>query len=388
MEVHVSFIALGIFFIVGLAADEIGRRTKLPRVTLLILFGVLAGPTGFDVVPKQAQSWYEPLATIALTMVAFLLGGTLSLATLKIHGRRILLISLSVVGTTILFVATGLTLLGTHVVIALILAAIATATAPAATFDVLQQAKAEGRFSDTLRGIVAVDDAWGLVVFSVILVCADTILGNGTLSGFRTGLYELVGSIALGGMIGLPAAYLTGRIRDGQPMQAEALGIVFLSAGLSQWLDLSFLIVGIVCGMVVVNLAKHHRQAFHEIEHIEWPFMILFFFLAGVSLQIGDASGVLLIVVVFVLLRLIARIVGGWLGALISRTEPEHRIWYGVALLPQAGVAVGMALIAGQKFPEFQTVILSTTLLATVIFEIFGPLATLFALRKVGDAKE
>jgi Kef-type K+ transport system membrane component KefB len=133
----------------------------------------------------------------------------------------------------------------------------------------------------------------------------------------------------------------------------------------------------------VANLARHHETAFHEIEHIQWPFLILFFVLAGASLEAGRLADLGLIGGAYVVLRIAARIAGGWLGGVLGRTDPAQRPWLGVALLPQAGVAVGMALVAVQEFPEYRSLILSLTIGTTVIFEIIGPLATVYAGRRV-----
>ncbi len=388
MALSTVLITLGCLFIVGLATDLIGRRTRLPRVTLLILFGVLAGPAGFDVVPAAVRVWYEPLAAIALTMVAFLLGGALSLETLRKHGREILAISATVVILTLVLVGGGLMLLGVAPALALMLAGIATATAPAATEDVLRQTGARGAFAQTLRGIVAVDDAWGLIAFSIVLVAASMLVGNGLGAAAADGLYELAGAALVGAVIGLPAAYLTGRLRGGDPIQAEALAVVLLCAGLSLWLEVSFLLAGIVAGAIVVNLARHHSRPFHEIEHIEWPFMILFFFLAGASLEPDGWWTLAWLVGAFAVLRIVARLIGGWLGGWLGNAPPATRRWIGAALMPQAGVAVGMALVAGDHFPELRDTILTVTIGVTVLFEVFGPLATRVALARADGPEE
>ena len=172
---HIHLIALGGLLLVGLLTDEIGRRTRLPRVTLLVLFGIAAGPSGFDLLPVAFQDWYEFLASVALTMVAFLLGGKLSIGRLRSHGKSIMAISAAVVVLTAILVGLGLVLVGTPIVLALLLAGIATATAPAATQDVVRQTRAKGPFTDILLGTVALDDIWGLVLFSLLLVLAKAI---------------------------------------------------------------------------------------------------------------------------------------------------------------------------------------------------------------------
>ncbi len=384
MELHVVLLTLGALFLLGLAADEIGRRTRLPRVTLLLACGVAAGSSGFDLLPEAAEAWYEFLAISALTMVAFLLGGSLTRDILRARGAAILSISLSVVLVTIAMVGAGLWAFGFEPALALILAAIATATAPAATADVIRQSGASGGFVDTVRGVVAIDDAWGLMAFSLVLAVVGALDGRGD-GALADALVEIGGALALGVGVGLPAAALTGRVRPGEPLQAEALGLVFLTAGLAIWLDVSFLIAGMTAGAVIVNRASHHRRAFHEIEHIEWPFMVLFFILAGASLEMGKLAEVGAIGAAYVALRIAARAAGGWIGATLARAPAAERPWYGVALLPQAGVAVGMGLVAADRFPDLAETILTLTIGTTVIFEILGPAATLYAIGRVGQ---
>ncbi|NBC34636.1 MAG: cation:proton antiporter [Alphaproteobacteria bacterium] len=384
MEMHVVLVTFGLLFLAGLVADEVGRRTRAPRVTLLLALGVIVGQSGFDLLPPAVTDWYEFLSAAALSMIAFLLGGSLSVANLRRHGRAILTISATIVLTTIAIVTGGLVVLGVDLAIALLLAGIATATDPVATRDVIRQTGSRGDFADTLSGIVAVDDAWGLIAFSVVLVVASLLMGNGADGLLARGLWEIGSALVLGLAIGFPAAFLTGRIRPHEPLQAEALGIVFLTAGLSAWIGASFLLAGMTAGAVVVNFARHHRRAFHEIENIEWPFMILFFVLAGASLDISLLWGIGALGGAYIALRVLARLVGGWLGGAIGRTPHLHRRWMGMALLPQAGVAIGMALVAAHHFPENGDLILTLAIGTTVVFELFGPVMAYVALKKVG----
>ena len=377
-----SLIALGALFLGGLIADIVSRKTGLPRVTLFLVIGLAAGGAGFDLIPADLQAWYDLLSVIALTMVAFLLGGGLHRDTLRQHGRAIMAISLAIVLGTLGIVSVGLTLLGLPFGLALVLASIATATAPAATSDVIKQSGVDNGFTRTLRGIVAIDDVWGLLGFSVVLVIVAQVQGQQHLAGLSHAAWEIGGAITLGLVIGAPAAMLTGRLRDGEPLQIEALSLVFLSAGMSLWLEVSFLITGMVVGAVIVNLAAHHTKAFHEIAHIQWPFVVLFFILAGGALDMAVAVTLGGIGLGFVVLRTLARIIGGWTGVLIAGEPARTGPWYGVALLPQAGVAIGMSLIAAQRFPDWAAPIIALTIGTTVVFEVFGPLATMMAIRR------
>jgi len=387
MELGPIFVALGGLFLAGLAADTLGRRTRLPGVTLLLIMGILAGPAGLAVIPLAAIAWYEPLSILALTMVAFLLGSALRADRVAAHGRAILTVSLAVVVMTVVIVGLGLTLLGVSAALAILIAAVATATDPAATQESLRQAKAEGGFADTLRGVVAIDDAWGMIVFALAMVVAQG-LENGGLDPqhLLDAGWEIGGALALGLALGLPGAVLTGRLRPGEPTRLEALGLVFLTAGLALWLEVSFLLAGMTAGAVIANRARHHERAFHEIEMIERPFLILFFILAGASMQPSALMAVGWIGVAYVLLRILGRLAGGWLGGWFGGLSAVERRWIGPALLPQAGVAVGMALVAAAEMPELGAILLTLTIGTTVVFELIGPFVTILSVRRVGSA--
>ena len=216
MDLPVLLLALGALLIVGLATDEIGRRTRLPRVTLLILFGLAAGPAGLDLLPTQLQDWYAFLASVALTMVAFLLGGRLSLEALQSHGKAILVVSLVVVVLTAMLVGVGLIAIGVQLVLALLLAGIANCDSASRNPGRRQTGTREGAPSQRrYLGIVAVDDAWGLIVFSLLLIAARAITGESGLVVLQHGLWDLGGALLVGAVVGFPAAFLTGRLQPG-----------------------------------------------------------------------------------------------------------------------------------------------------------------------------
>jgi Kef-type K+ transport system membrane component KefB len=386
-DIAIALITLGGVMMLGLVTDLLGRHTPLPRVTLLLMFGFAIGPSGMAVLPEIAPELFYLLSSIALVMIGFLIGGTLTRASLKRHGRRVLTVSTAMVVTTVVVVAVGLIGLGVPIEVALLLAGIAPATAPAATTDVVHEIGAKGPFSETLIGIVAVDDAWGLIAFTMMLAAIHILDGNmGMTAVILDGLWELGGALILGTLLGIPMAYLSGRLSAGEPLQAEALGMVFLCGGLALLLEVSFILAAMVMGAVVTNLARHHRRPFHAIEGIEWPFLVLFFVLAGASLKVDALWLAGWGLFAYVILRVLGRLLGAWLGGALCRDDPAQRWWMGLAMLPQAGVALGMALVAAQRLPTLGEIIIPVVVGATVIFELIGPVFTRLALRRVGEA--
>ncbi len=199
--------------------------------------------------------------------------------------------------------------------------------------------------------------------------------------------WEIGGAVLLGVLLGIPMAYLTGRLQPGEPTLAEALGIVLLCGGLAIWLNLSFILAGMVLGATVANLATHHRRPFTAIEGIEWPFMILFFILAGASLEMHSLWETSLLGIAYILLRMVGLVLGAWAGGIMSEADPAWRRWMGMALWPQAGVALGMALLASHHLPEFKAVIMPVVIGSTIIFELIGPVMTRKALIKAGEGQ-
>lgn len=385
---HYQFLlTLGAILLLGLLTDVLGKRTFLPRVTLLLLFGIVIGRSGFDMIPTIFVDHFELIANMALLMVGFLLGGKLTRATLAHSAGHILWISLSAALFTLVIVAGGLVLIGVPKEISILLGCIASATAPAATVDIILESGYQGPFSELLYSVVAIDDVWALLFFSLGIAVVKVSMGDGggtftVLMAFREiGLAAIIGLL-----IGLPAAYLTGRIKAGQPMLIEALGIVFLCGGVALWFEVSFLIAAMVMGATIGNLAKHHERPFHAIEGIEWPFMIIFFMLAGASLEAHALREIGWVGLMYIVCRTVGKVFGGWLGATCSRADQETRNWIGMALLPQAGVAMGITLMASNQFPEFRQTLLPVVVGTTVFFEIVGPVFTRMALRRTQRA--
>ena len=379
-------LSLGGILLLGLATDMLGSRTFLPRVSLLVVAGVIIGPGMLNLIPSILARSFDIVSTMALLMVGFLLGGKLTRESLLRSGHAGLWISLSVAVLTAVIVFAGLILVGVPVDIAILLGCIASATAPAAVMDVVLESKSTSMFSGLLLVIVALDDLWGLILFSFGLAAVGAMQGlDGSGSPLVMIVRDIGGGVVIGFVIGLPAAFLTGRIKPGQPMLTEALGIAFLCGGLALWADASFLIASMVMGAVIANLAKHHDYPFHAIEDIEWPFMVIFFVLAGASLEFDGLLDAGLIGLAYIALRMAGKILGAGAGCVISGIDSATRRWMGLALLPQAGVAMGMALIASNSFPDLRPVLLPIVIGATIIFEITGPVFTRMALAANSD---
>lgn len=390
----VLLISLGSILLLALLASALAERLPLPRVTLLLLLGVISGPPVLDLIPDALVAQFGVIANITLLMVGFLIGGKLSHHSLAHGGRQVLLISLLAALGTVISVSLGLLLLGLAWPLATVLGCIATATAPTTVLDVVNQlAGGSGprrRFADLLLGITALDDVWALLLFGIGLVLARAGQGDGTspLLPLLWVCRELGGGALVGLVVGLPAALLTGRIRSGQPMLLEALGIVLLCGGLAVRFDVSYLTAAIAMGAVVANLARHHDYPFHAIEGIELPLMAVFFVLAGASLDLEGLRRIGVLGLAYVLLRSLGKVGGAATGARWAGSDALTRRWVGAALLPQAGVAVGMALVAADQLGDGSGPVLTIGIGSTVVFELVGGPLVRLALSRFRDGAE
>ncbi|MDK8465214.1 cation:proton antiporter [Marinobacter sp. SS13-12] len=385
-QATLNIILLGVILSASIFADALAHRTRVPRISILMLVGIAIafvqqvwiGAQDNDVLGGLS----EPMIQLALVMVAFLLGSELELRRLRNTGPLILVISLFVIIGGGLLVGAGLLMLGFPLVVAVSLAAISVATDPAAVSESVRERGSAGLVPRILLGIVAIDDAWGIVVFGLSMSVLGWVIGGDGQVALLHALWEMGGAILLGVTVGLPAAWLTGRLKSGEPTQVEAIAIILLLAGLSSLLGVSALLASMIAGSLVANLAYHHTRSFREIEHIEWPFLVFFFVLSGASIDLYRVDDAILLTLAYVLLRLAGRVLGGYFAVMFSPARHEalpRNI--GLALTPQAGVAIGMALLAAERFPEYRDSILPVVVASTIVFELFGPVFVKRVLR-------
>jgi len=381
-------ITTGSLLLIGIFASALAKRTFLPRVTLLLIFGAIIGLPGYQLIPQNFSDHFPLVADVTLLMVGFILGGKLTKDSFIASANQVIWISLCAAIFTSFIVTLGLWLLGMSFSTAIILGCIASATAPAAIMDVINELNIDTKFSRLLLSIVTLDDIWALMLFAIGMAIATSsaetnVAANNSI--LFTSLIEIGGSIALGIVLGIPAAYITGRITEGQPSLTEAIAVIFVCGGLAMWLELSYLITAITVGAVIANIAKHHDYAFHEIENIEAPFMVVFFILAGASLELMSLLEIGLMGFAFIVLRTLGKYLGARIGGVASGANQLTTEWIGPALLPQAGVAIGMALVASHHFEEDGHILLTIAIGSTIVFELIGPVITHIAIKRVGN---
>jgi len=380
-----QLLILGAMLLAGFLAHLTGPLIHVPRVTLLILAGVLLGPHLLGVVPDEVAGWFPFVTHLALAIIGFLLGEEFRWRALKEKGPQVLVISVGETLAAAAVVFAVVLLLRQDPVLALVLAGIAPASAPAATVETLREGRARGPLTDTVLEVVAIDDAWGVIAFSLLLVAATALGGQGAATGeLLAGLWEVTGAILLGAAVGLPMAWINDRIRDRELTLVEAIGFVVFQTGVASLLGVSYLLAAVVLGAVVVNRAGR-KHAFQEVEHVREPFMAIFFILAGMKLDLGQLLAIGWIGAGYVLARAGGLALGGWLAGWWLDVEAQVRRRIGWCLMPQAGVALGFALLARERLPGYGDLVLTLVIASTVLFEIGGPLLTRLQLRRAGE---
>jgi NhaP-type Na+/H+ or K+/H+ antiporter len=389
---YINILLLGLILSLSILADTIAKRTAIPRISLLVLLGIGVAVVQQVFLGQGAGNLLDglgqPLIQLALVMVAFLLGSELTVKRLKVTGPLVMFISLMVVLTSFVLVGLGIWLLGFSLAIAVSLAAISVATDPATLSESIRESHDTRLRAKVLLGIVAIDDGWGILVFGLSMAVLGWVISSNGETALLHAAWELGGALLLGTIIGLPATWLTGRLKPGEPTQVEALALILLLTGLSTLMGVSALLASMVTGSLIANFSFHHKRSFREIEHIEWPFLVFFFVLSGASIDLYQLNDALWLTLAYILLRTFSRLLGGWLAiSWISHSghqrQDDDRLPadLGLALTPQAGVAIGMALLAAERFPEFHGLILPVVVGSTLFFELVGPLLIRRVLR-------
>jgi len=385
---------IGLTLLLGQVGSNLLRKLKIPQVVGYIVMGVLLG--------KSAMGWLDPEALdavtgLALGLIGFAIGSQLHLFQLRKMGKIILWISTLEAFGAFLLVTLSLWLITGKLFQGLMFGALAAATAPAATVDVLQEYKCRGPFTTTLLAVVGIDDGIALLIygiaapFSKVLFMPESNLS--ILSSLMIPIRELGGSIVVGAVIGFLFSRGIKLLKAPSERLIVTLGVVLLGTGLSQMWHLSLIMTNMVIGLVVGNLATQQtRHLDTVIANFSPPVYILFFALVGARLDVRLLPAMGLMGLVYIIMRGCGKIGGSYLGARISGASVEVRRYLGMALFSQAGVAIGLAIAASNDFamagPEgaaFGALILNTITATTFVVQMVGPSLTRLAVVKAGE---
>lgn len=386
-----NLLSAGIIFLGALMMMKLSSRFRLPSVTAYLVFGILIGPYVANLVSAKILEYSGLISNIALSFIAFSLGQNFTITQFRKIGKMVISISVfEVLGACVLVTIITWLLIGIPFSTALVFGAIAAATAPAAVVMVTREFKARGPFTDTLLSVVAIDDAWGIILFAFCLAVAKGVAGqaaDSSIYDILRALIELIGSLCLGIVLGFLLPKLSHYIRSRTELLIMSLGFILLNAGLAMFLHFSILLANMTLGATLINIDRASDKYFTTIRTIDMPFYLLFFVLAGSHLEIPKLLSLGLLGIIYIVSRLSGKICGAFVGATVVKASSQIRRYLGFGLAPQAGVALGLALIAYDEFPVEGGTILSIIIITTIVYELFGPILTRIALEKAGEIK-
>lgn len=391
---------LGIILFVGALGGWLFQKLKIPQVVGYIVMGILIGSSGFHILEPNVIAALDPISTVALSLIGFLIGGELKLNVIKKYGKQFISILLFeaitpaiVVGGIVTLVVWLFTKDITHAVsLGLILGAICSATAPAATTDVLVEYRTRGPLTTTVYGIVAMDDAVALILYTIASTIVTPLIGGNSL-GFLPQLLnifrDIFGSLLIGGAFGFLLSLLTRRLINKEArILTFALGCLFLCTGVCEAFNFDNILAAMSLGFVMVNFAPAKTKGvFPLVEKYTPPIYVLFFVLVGAKLNIWIITPFLgLIAIIYVLGRTLGKSIGSIFGAWLTKAPKTVQKYLPYCLLSQAGVAIGLSIAAGNDFadsigPQILLIITATTF----IVQLIGPVFVKIGVTKAGE---
>lgn len=410
---HTSFemnpiLAVGILIIIGYLGGMAAKKVKFPRISGYIFIGMLLGVSFLNIISQEViHGGLNIITDITLGIIAYLVGGSLSLSSLRRVRKDIAWISLLEALGAWIFVTVIILLIGPLIVkldiekiifsqsylpMALILGAVSLATAPAATIAIIREYKSRGPLTTILMGVVTLDDAYAIIGTAIALSIAGAcIIGIESFSVYQlviTPLFEIIGSVVVGAIFAVALMGMSRFAPNKQALLAIVFGMIMLSAGIAKLFRFSPLLVNIVMGFLIVNRMSYNKDMFLVIDDIEDVIFAAFFTLAGAHLNLAIMRVAWTLSLLIIIGRFSGKLVGARLGAFISGAPSQVRKYLGFGLLPKAGVTLGLILLAIENpaFQSFGEVMVNGVLGSVVINELIAPPLVKFAILKAGEA--
>lgn len=397
---HLNVIlVLGIAVFGGTVGAKLFQRLRIPQVVGYIVIGVILGGSALNVIGPQVAESLSPFNIFALGIIGFMIGGELQYDIFKRYGKQFIIILLSEGLAAFLLVGAATTLvsylftgnISNSLALGLLLGAISSATAPAATVDVLWEYKTRGILTRTILAIVALDDGLALLLYGFATSFAGALLGESHASwlvNLAVPLWEIFGAVALGAATGFVLVLIFRYVEEADKLLTFTIASVTLTIGLSIILRVESILAAMVLGATLVNFRpRRSRDAFELVETFSPPIYVLFFVLVGARLKLtGVPFWIIVLAIVYVCGRSAGKIVGSWLGAVVAKAPATVRRYLGICLFSQAGVAVGLSLLASQRFSNGmgEAIVLIVTV-TTFLVQIIGPVLVKTGVARAGE---
>ena len=396
-------LAIGVMITVGLLGGVLSNKIKFPRITGYIIVGILFSPSVLNLISRGTIERLDIITHAALGIVAYLIGASLRMESIRRLGRTIVWITpfqsvgAWLVGTLViaflspfLFATPGATFMNNYFPMALVIGAMAAATAPAAVMAIIREYKARGPFTTTLLAVVALDDAIAVIAFAIAVGIAQPLVsGGGGISLYQmlaTPALEILQSIGIGAALGFALVYLTKLIKTRALLLSAVLGIVMLCTGLANYLGISLIMANMTIGFIVANRVGD-SEPITVVEGVEEVVFAIFFVFSGMHFDASVMSTAGILALLIVATRFVGKYFGTRIGATISQAPTAIKKYLGLALLPKAGVTLGLALLAQRAFPLLGSLIFNGVLTSVIINELVAPPLTKYAIIKAGEAE-
>jgi Kef-type K+ transport system membrane component KefB len=388
---------IGLLLIVSFLGSKIFQRFGIPQVVGFIVLGVIHGPSFLNVIPLDVSQELLFISEIALGLIGFDMGSHLQVSEIRKLGKSIVFILVFEAFGAFILVTVGVYTLTQSWYTALIFGALSSATAPAATVDVLAEYDAKGPLTTTLLAVVGLDDALSLLLYSLTAAFAASLLAGGEAPSLieimELPFIEIGGSILLGAIMGYVLNRLMYRMKSHHDAMAISIGFVLLGAGISLVMDFSLILTTMMIGMVTVNCCPDHgRHIRYTIEQAGPVIYVLFFTLVGARFQISLLPTMGILGLGYIVLRSTGKFGGAWLGGLVGGAEKKVRNNLGFGLFSQAGVAIGLALASAARFSQYGeegqalgSLIINVITATTFVVQVIGPIAVKFAITRAGE---
>lgn len=379
---------VSIILISGLLFGRIAKFIKLPNVTGYLLAGLILGPYILNILPSDVINNLYIIPDIALAFIAFSIGSEFKISYFKRVGFTPIVIAIMEAMVAVILVTSTLILTGHDIAFSIVLGAISAATAPAATIMVIKQYKARGPVTETLMSVVAMDDAVALIAFGFAVTIAKS-LGNSASPSIIMSIFNPFIEIGLALLIGIVVGFLLKlplkwfNSRDNKLI--VVIGFVFLSTSLANYFNVSSLLTCMAMGGIFTNIYSDSNSIMQITDSITPPIFLMFFVISGAELDITIIPKLGLVGIIYILVRVIGKLLGSYLGGKIMNAPKNVQKFLGPTLIPQAGVAIGLTSVAESVVPEFASMIKAVILCATLIYEIVGPAITKITLQKAGE---
>jgi Kef-type K+ transport system membrane component KefB len=381
---------LSIMLIAGVLMAKAVSIIKMPKVTGYLLAGLFIGPSFLNLVPESIAVNMGIITQMTLGFIAFTIGNEMNVTSLRKIGPKAFIISFfQAFSAGFVVVLSMFFLFRQSLPFSLVLGAIAMSTAPTATLLVIRQYKAKGPLVNMLLFVVAIDDVIGIVFFSIAVAVAGALMhqtANSSLwLSILNPLWEITGSVIVGFLLGIILTWVNQKIKNDTELLVLAIAFVFFGAGLAIVIHLSSLLLCMAMGASFASLAQQKDRMMFKLENFVPPIYIAFYTLAGINLHISTVKEVGLIGIGYIVIRIVGKVAGAWFGAWKTHSPDVIRRYLGFTLLTQAGVVIGLAMLASTAFPEFGPKIQTIILGATVIYELIGPFLAKTCLFKAGE---